>query len=64
MDVRLTGPFSLGFEVQWNVYAKLCINVLMESILLWKELAVSSMPPTPARLAIECKFAPHIEQQP
>ena len=25
---------ELGFEVQWNVYALLNINVLMESILL------------------------------
>ena len=34
----------LGFEVQWNSYAKLSITVLMESILLWKELAVMHGP--------------------
>lgn len=40
---------SPGFEVQWNVYGKLCINVLMESILLSKGLAAVGGPrPFPA----------------
>ena len=36
--------------MQWNGYVQLSINVLMESILLWKALAAATGPrPVPAR---------------